>query len=489
MRNRRLVFSTFTLFLLLLSNLHAQYALEGLRFSRTGLNGTARYVSMGGALGALGADFSNISSNPAGLGFFRSSQFTLSPGFNFATSASNYQGTPQNDSRFTFQFGNLGAVFNKNMKKDRPEGLQHFNFAIGYNRTNSFNRSILISGDNTQSSLGDLFAASSNGLPPQNLNNFGEALAFNAFLIDTVPGGNGSTYFTNGPFGDELKRTSRQITSRGATGEISLAVAANISHRLYIGASLGIVRLDYSEVSSYGETDVENIIPGFSSLLFRETLQVEGTGVNLRIGAIYRANDWLRLGFALHTPTWMGLNESYQAFMETRFGSSVFTQNSSIGAFDYDLNMPWRWVGSVGLVLDKQAMLGIEYEYVDYSDMEFRSSSPFFAEPINNFVDTTFSHAHQLRLGGEYRWDPWRFRAGFHYLGDPFRTPGGINRSIESYTLGFGYRSRRWIWVDVAYMWQRTAGNERIFRDFTNEAPADIRINNHLLTCTIGFVF
>ena len=37
------------------------------------LNGTARYVGMGGAMEALGADISTIATNPAGIGLFRSS--------------------------------------------------------------------------------------------------------------------------------------------------------------------------------------------------------------------------------------------------------------------------------------------------------------------------------------------------------------------------------------------------------------------------------
>ena len=44
------------------------------------LNGTARYVGMGGALEALGADISTISTNPAGLGLFRHSSISLSTG-------------------------------------------------------------------------------------------------------------------------------------------------------------------------------------------------------------------------------------------------------------------------------------------------------------------------------------------------------------------------------------------------------------------------
>ena len=58
----------------------AQDTYESGRLLGSDLNGTARYVGMGGAMDALGADISTISSNPAGIGFFRHSNISLSMG-------------------------------------------------------------------------------------------------------------------------------------------------------------------------------------------------------------------------------------------------------------------------------------------------------------------------------------------------------------------------------------------------------------------------
>ena len=49
----------------------AQETYENAILANEDLNGTARYVGMGGALEALGADISTIGSNPAGIGLFR----------------------------------------------------------------------------------------------------------------------------------------------------------------------------------------------------------------------------------------------------------------------------------------------------------------------------------------------------------------------------------------------------------------------------------
>ena len=50
------------------------------KFAENSLTGTARYVGMGGAMEALGADISTMSSNPAGIGLFRKSMVSLSAG-------------------------------------------------------------------------------------------------------------------------------------------------------------------------------------------------------------------------------------------------------------------------------------------------------------------------------------------------------------------------------------------------------------------------
>ena len=42
------------------------------RWMGSDLNGTARFVGMGGAMGALGGDITTMGTNPAGIGIYRS---------------------------------------------------------------------------------------------------------------------------------------------------------------------------------------------------------------------------------------------------------------------------------------------------------------------------------------------------------------------------------------------------------------------------------
>jgi hypothetical protein len=73
------------IFMLISSEMQAQtYTETALLFSRIRAGGSARIQSMGGAQVSLGGDYSSASSNPAGLGFFNRSEFTVTPAINFS---------------------------------------------------------------------------------------------------------------------------------------------------------------------------------------------------------------------------------------------------------------------------------------------------------------------------------------------------------------------------------------------------------------------
>lgn len=77
----------------------AQETYQDTKLIDNDLNGTARYVGMGGAMEALGADISTISTNPAGIGLFRKGQVSISGGGVFQQDAKthlNYGGTQIN---------------------------------------------------------------------------------------------------------------------------------------------------------------------------------------------------------------------------------------------------------------------------------------------------------------------------------------------------------------------------------------------------------
>ena len=107
----------------------AQETYENAKIATEDLNGTARYVGMGGAMDALGADISTIGSNPAGIGLFRKSNISASFGFNTQEGAKDFAGS--NKTRMSFD--QVGFVYSV-----RTGESSYTNFAFNYHKNANF---------------------------------------------------------------------------------------------------------------------------------------------------------------------------------------------------------------------------------------------------------------------------------------------------------------------------------------------------------------
>src|SRR5690554_6018343 len=135
--------------ILMLNSLQAQLEEDALRFSSFGLNGTANYISKAGAIGALGGDITSASYNPAGLGLFSSSEFSMSLGYFGSFTESISAGNKLNENRSNMNFGGIGAVFNFG----NPNGnFKNTQFTYALNRLKSFGNRTVYERDNVASS-------------------------------------------------------------------------------------------------------------------------------------------------------------------------------------------------------------------------------------------------------------------------------------------------------------------------------------------------
>ena len=118
---------------LLLSSLSAlaQETYMNAQLATEDLNGTARYVGMGGAMEALGGDLSTIATNPAGIGLFRSSQAKVSFGLISQENAADFN----NADKTHLTFDQVGFVYS--MSTNRNSFL---NLAFNYRKSRDFNQ-------------------------------------------------------------------------------------------------------------------------------------------------------------------------------------------------------------------------------------------------------------------------------------------------------------------------------------------------------------
>ena len=88
----------------------AQEEFDALKYSLTDLSGSARYVSMSGAFGALGGDMTTLGMNPAGIAVFRTSELSITPSLSSASAKSLFNGYNSKDSKTTLLINNFGYV-------------------------------------------------------------------------------------------------------------------------------------------------------------------------------------------------------------------------------------------------------------------------------------------------------------------------------------------------------------------------------------------
>ncbi|GIV43540.1 MAG: hypothetical protein KatS3mg035_0663 [Bacteroidia bacterium] len=164
------------------SRMQAQNADDAFRYSFTGITGTSRFTSMGGAFGALGGDASVSSYNPAGIGVYRRSEITFTPSFFYQNVTSNFKNQVAEDFKYNFNIGNFGYIGKIDHYNTTGEGWISSSFGITYNRINNFHSNVLIEGKNSQSSLLDVWynqAAKINGKQnPSSLDPYGAGLAW-----------------------------------------------------------------------------------------------------------------------------------------------------------------------------------------------------------------------------------------------------------------------------------------------------------------------
>lgn len=462
----------------------AQNETDVLRYSQSTFGGTARFNSMGGAFGALGGDFSSLSTNPAGIAVYRKTEISFTPSIYGATTKSTWLGNTHADSRYNFHFGNVGMVINiKNNNGETGLKWRSFSLGFGYNRMNNFNARYNMKGENNYSSLTEVLADRSNGRNPYQLDKFADSLAFYLFLIDTMPGET-TKYQSNFP-GFYNKEQTYISEHSGGMGQYDLSFGGNFADQFFVGGSFGFPKITYYETSRYREGEVDSI-PIFKGYTFDQDLSTTGRGFNFKFGVIYKPTEWVRIGGAFHSPTFFSLTDHFSSRMEAVFDDgSVYDASSPSGSFNYSLTTPMKAIGSVGFILGGKAIISADYEFIDYSAGKLRApGEEFFSQ--NEAVASKYQATGNIRVGAEYRFKLFNLRAGYASYGNPFRS--GINTGArENYTGGIGFRQENYF-VDFGYV--HSTGKQNFFvydPDYVEAASRRLTASTFLMT--LGFRF
>ncbi len=470
------------------------YSEQALMFSNYNYAGSARIKGLGNTQISLGGDISSALSNPAGLGFYNRSELSITPSFNSKSTKSNYLSSTTNSTTGKFNIGNFGAVFNKTKDDAIPGKWRGGSFAISISKINDFNNEIEYSGMNSNNDIIDYYVQDANN---QNVDSdqlggitYG---AYNTYLmsefLDANVSGNDTTYipfydrtfFTEFPQDGFPTNQSEIISSEGSQNQWSFSYGGNYGDVLYFGATLGIQSLRYNIVKQYSE-----IYPGASgdivdNSVLVEDLLTEGFGVNGTFGIIGRPIDQMTIGVSLITPTHLSVNEkyyyssavSYNNFNMNNYGNyfdanydlivnpnAAFTtfreDNTTLNdrfyeeesLFDYTLTTPLRINGGATFFINKNGFITADAEFVDYSNIKLKGKQGSL-QSDNEAIKNAYKSIVNLRVGGEYRLNTFRLRAGYNYQPSPYLSED-IDMKTQTYSAGLGYRSGKFFMDFVA---------------------------------------
>lgn len=474
-----------------LAALNGQYVDEALKYSQLFYGGTARFQAMGGAFTSLGGDLSVLSMNPAGLGMFRSTDVSFTPQMYFNNTTTEFGGQISKDNAYNLninQFGIATPISNGG----GSSGLVSLNFGYSFSITNNYNSNALINGNLESSSMVDYFMDRAEGFNYLDLSGT-EGMVFDAWMIDTLTN-NYSSYGSafsnygadaNSTYGQEVRRI---ISSEGSSKEHSLSLAANYSDKIYLGFTLGISRIFSISQYEHLETDRQDNIYPFNQFEYQEYVETEGKGYSVKLGAIIRPIESLRLGFAVHSPTVYRLNEYYFDYVygSKDDGFSDEFQGDDF-SFSYTLLTPLRVTSGASLQLGKKGIVSADYEFIDYKMARFSKASDGgnFAKE-NQDVKNILDVAHNFRFGAEYRLTTAMYlRGGYALYGSGF-TKGEDNRD-NSYNIlsgGIGVRQSNF-YFDVSYSLRSNTGDYLMYNN-NNLDFASINSSRNMITATIG---
>jgi len=392
------IFSIFGLAIAASTAAFAQTSFDAALTGQQELNGTSRYVAMGGAMGALGSDISVISQNPAGLGTYRQSDFNASLSIVGAESRTNplySAGNPGVSGDYQFYSHN-----------DKSDLLGNFD-----------NVSIVLCGYDGSSSYVNF------GFSYRRLANIDNNMDY----IDSFFDGDG--YLVNREYRDH-----RRIK----LNSFDFNLSCNLDDVLYYGLTMGIVQIDSwsdSYFYDYYDYDVHPDYPdGFDYTCGDWSTSQGGAGVNLALGTIFRPVPSLRLGASFKSPTWYQLNVNYDDNLYALRGEPYDGEYFSIGT-DYRYSSPWTLDLSAGYTAGSTA-IGVEFErnYVGRSFMSV-SGNRMNAQGAAQFQDySTF------RFGVEHNIDKLALRLGYCTTGSMFKadaTPYLLDSDFNDNRLDF----------------------------------------------------
>lgn len=505
--------------------MQAQSAIDGYRISQPDMKGTARFMGMAGAFGALGGDLSTLSQNPAGIGVYRSNDIGFTVNLDCQKAGSESPGFQTDQSQTKFLLNNTGAVFTLKLPSSTVPNL---NFGFTYNKGASFNRkyqgriglrnslSNYMAGmaNSSGPNGGPLYegdVTSTDGFDPYYPNDGGTAapwltiLGYDSYLI--TPSGQGADTQWFGQWGNGTSGVgSFLVEDKGSQDEYNIAVGGNIANVVYWGMNFDIINFKYTQNAYWNEdlsgayvpeADASQSVRTTADWTMHNYYNVNGSGFNYQIGVIVKPIQELRFGLAFHTPTWYNLTETYGAGIDYRYAGTetggASTNNGQLAYNDFCFRSPMKLIASVAGVIGNSFILSLDYEWTPYDKMKFSQAGSYgigddwdydyWEPPFYGYSKAP----QQPALPGATRAADWDLGDDFYYTNEDVKTYYQATHTIR---LGAEYRVTPNFSVRAGYSYVTSPVKQDVRDDmvpvYTAGTLTNYRLDNETNYATFG---
>ncbi len=502
--------------------------------------GTARSMGIGGAFTSLGADMASFGYNPAGFGMYQRNEISVTIGAGISQTKNYNVYSSGDNTMFRMTLNNVGASF----KVYEGTGkLTAVNFAFGYNKTADYNYDMVYAGPTAVSSLADAFAdiANANGLGINADGKITDSRGYfdydmNPYFWGTVMGYKGGLINkgANGWYPDEIGPNAEMsqhtnLQSRGSAGEFSFAFGFNFNNIVYLGASLDVQSISrqqsiyYDEYIGYGaglKPDAAAYPYQLRDFTFAQSMSVSGSGIGAKFGIVVRPIDALRIGLAVHTPSYYSMTYRYSAALSSVAESAgsnpnnwnvvngyVYADESTPVLKDYGdsrwtFTTPTRLLAGISYAIGQYAIISADYQFDLYRSLKW-NYTPADTGYTNAIFRDNLKNTHTIRAGIEAKPLPWlSLRAGGGYRTSQlvkdfdmvaFSEP--VADKMWYASAGLGFRIGPVTSIDVAYQYRNTHYSDYYtfytkWSDIPSASPLyGLDMINHNIAITFAFRF
>lgn len=449
----------------------AQVPIDVYRNSMRETYGTARAQGMSNAVGALGADPTAVSVNPAGIGLYRSSEVTFGFNVGHVKSSTNWQDKEGADmSKWVGNLDHLSII----LPISNPYLVtSDWRVVMGASMSSlyDYDRDYEMRSVAPEYSLSEYIAnkATLFGAPYKTLGDMASSpyflgtMALNGGFIKWrpnhediyVPG----TFALNNPLIQDVDGNRLylkpdvgrlNVSEKGSRKMYDFTIGGSWADRVYFGATLRTTSSTYARSSMYREDFHYTYKPQYNvedQVYYTElgnSLTVSGGTVGATFGLMAAVGDFGRVGISYNTPQFGRYNEIFSTTTQwynnngtDGNGASrpLYTNGSDDMTNTYDLMLPGDLTASAMVFLGGYGMVTYDFNWRDLGSARLQGGD---FQDINQFLKEDYGSQMTHRVGLEIRpVSGFYLRAGYSYSDGGLKSEG--IRPQESNVMAYDY--------------------------------------------------